>query len=217
MLRNRLLTGATALTVKVLYLTVRFDIQGWERAKLEAWHGPGAIFAFWHNSLMVPLGHESRKGVKAFISSGPDGEYAARVVRSFGIGAVRGSSSRAGSAALLEAIRRSEGNGRFAVTPDGPRGPRYQFQHGTAFLASRSGIPIVPIGIALSRAWKLRSWDRFRIPKPFGRAVMIFGPPIHLSSELDREAVEEARGDLERELHRLSREAAVRAGVAWPD
>lgn len=216
-LRNGFLCGATAWAVRLLYLTVRFDVHGWERAKTEVWDGAGAIYVFWHNSLMLPLGHECRKGFRALISPGKDGEYAARVVRHFGIGSLRGSTSKDGARVLLRALKEREGPVRIAVTPDGPRGPRYVFQIGSAWLASRLQAPVIPIGIAMTRAWKLRSWDRYRIPKPFCRAVFVFGEPVHTPPGLDREGLEAARVDLEKQLHRVSREAAERAGCTWPD
>lgn len=216
-IRNGLLAGMTALAVRLLLRSLRYEVEGWERAKLEGWYGRGVIFAFWHNSLMIPLGHESRRNCRAVMSTGRDGEFAARVVRRFGVGSVRGSTSRGGAPLLLELLRRSERGAIFAVTPDGPRGPRYRFQPGTAYLASRTGLPVVPVGMALSRTWKLRSWDRFRIPRPFARAVMVFGRPEHLSPDLDRGKLEASRVHLEDTLHRLSREAARKAGCAWPD
>jgi hypothetical protein len=215
--RNRALAGATAWAVKLLYLTVRFKVLNWDRAKLQGWHGSGVIYALWHNVLMLPLGHESRIGCHALLSPGRDGEFATRVVARFGVRAIRGSTSRQGVGALLQVIRAAQPGTTFAVTPDGPRGPRYRFQPGAAWLASRTGLPIVPIGIAMDRAWKLRSWDRYRIPKPFCRVHMIFGNPVHVPRELDRTGIEAARLRLEEELFRVSREASHLAGCAWPD
>lgn len=217
--RNGLLTGATSLAVRGLYLTVRFRDDGWERVKAAA-DARGVIFVFWHNGLMIPLGHECRRGVRALISPGRDGEFAARVVRRFGVDAVRGSSSGDGGRALLEAIRSTSANGtapRWAMTPDGPRGPRYVLQAGAAWLASRTGLPVVPIGIAMERAWYLKTWDRYRIPKPFSRVHLVFGEPVDVPSSLSREEVERERARVERALMDASRIAANRAGVAWPD
>lgn len=215
--RNRMLCGATAWAVRGLYLTARFRVRNWERVKLEGWHGNGVIFALWHNVLMIPLGHESRRGCHALMSPGRDGEFAARVVARFGIHAVRGSTSKQAAGALLN-ILRSAGPGRtYAVTPDGPRGPRYRFQPGAAWLASRTGVPVVPLGIAVDRAWKLRSWDRFRIPKPFSTIHLVFADPIRVPPDLDRDRLEAERLRLEAELFRVSREASHLAGVAWPD
>lgn len=217
--RNGFLTGVTSLAVRSLYLTVRFRDDGWERARKAA-SERGVIFVFWHNGLMIPLGHECRRGVRALISPGRDGEFAARVVRRFGVDAVRGSSSGEGGRALLEAVRSTSVTGetpRWAVTPDGPRGPRYVLQAGAVWLAARTGLPIAPIGIAAERAWHLKTWDRYRIPKPFSRVHLVFGEPIAIPAAGTREEVERERIRVERALTEASRTAAARAGVAWPD
>lgn len=217
--RNGFLTGATAVAVRCLYLTVRFRDDGWERAKSVV-ESRGAVFVFWHNGLMIPLGHACRHGVRALISPGRDGEFAARVVRRFGVRAVRGSTSREGARALLLAVREPSSNGttpRWAVTPDGPRGPRYVLQAGAAWLASRTALPVVPIGIAPERAWYLKSWDRYRIPKPFSRVHLVFGEPIDIPPSLSRDALERERVRVELALAEASRAAAARAGAEWPD
>ncbi|NRA96439.1 MAG: lysophospholipid acyltransferase family protein [Planctomycetes bacterium] len=217
--RNNLLTGATSFAVRGLYLTVRFRDDGWEQVKTAA-DARGVIFVLWHSGLMIPLGHECRRGVRALISPGRDGEFAARVVRRFGVEAVRGSSSSAGGRALLEAVRSASANGaptRWALTPDGPRGPRYVLQAGVAWLASRTGLPVVPIGIAAERAWHLKTWDRYRIPKPFSRVHLVFGQPVDVPASLSRGDVERQRARVERALMEASRAAATKAGVPWPD
>lgn len=215
-LRNGVLIGAVSIGVRGLYLTMRFRSQGWERARACA-EGGGVIYVIWHNVLMLPLGHPCRRGVRALVSVGKDGEFAARVIRTFGIGAIRGSTSRAGSRALKEAVEsvNDKAGSRLAVTPDGPRGPRYQFQSGAVWLASVTGLPVVPIGVGITRAWRLRSWDRYRIPKPFSRAEFVFGEPTYVPANLDREQLEEHRARLQTALSDASREAAQKAGVTW--
>ena len=118
----------------------------------------------------------------------------------------------------MEALRSRPRGHSLVVTPDGPRGPRYQAHEGAVFLASRCGLPVVPIGMAFSRSWRLKSWDRFRIAKPFARAQMVFGAPridrrrTSTASGLDRE-----RAWLEGELRALSKAAHDRVGAPWPD
>ncbi|MAG54854.1 MAG: hypothetical protein CMJ83_01030 [Planctomycetes bacterium] len=205
------------MAVRGLYLTVRFHDHGWTRVREEWASERGVILTVWHNSLMIPLGHECRHGVHALISSGRDGEFVARVFRGFGVEALRGSSTRHGLRALREAIRKDSGRGRFAVTPDGPRGPRYSFGPGVTFLASRTGIPVVPVGIAVSRAWHLRTWDRYRIPKPFSIAHLVFGAPRIVPAGARREDLAQQTKHLEADLRSASTEAAEHAGVSWPD
>ena len=118
----------------------------------------------------------NRKGA-ALISASRDGDLLADLVRRFGFDVVRGSSSRRGAAAMLQladVIRR----GRDAViTPDGPRGPAYQIGGGIVFLAQKSGAAVVPIHMEYESCWRLKSWDRFILPRPFSTVRVIFGAP----------------------------------------
>jgi lysophospholipid acyltransferase (LPLAT)-like uncharacterized protein len=200
-----------------LLFTVRYRARGWEEAKALAQGGDGVVYAFWHNVMMMPLGHESRYRTIALVNAGADGLFAARIIRHFGVQATCGHRENHGASAIMEALRARPPGHSLVVTPDGPLGPRYRAQEGAVFLASRSGLPLVPVGMAFTRSWSLRSWDRFRIAKPFAGAEMIFGVPRRFPANLDREGLERERSWLERELHALTGEAHSLAGVPWPD
>lgn len=162
------------------------------------------IYVFWHESLLAPA---SRPGkVNVLISLHSDGEIITRICRFLGFNVVRGSTSRRGGAALLELLQRSR-DAHLAITPDGPRGPRRQMQMGAIYLASRTGLPIVPIGIGFSRAWRAKSWDRFAIPRPFSRIHGVTGTPISVPADLDREGLEEYRRLVESRLAEVTRMA----------
>ena len=148
------------------------------------------ILASWHNRTLY-CGHFFRRrlagsGVRiaALASLSKDGEVFARVARRWGFDVVRGSTSRAGLSAFRQ-MHRLLKRDRISVgtTPDGPRGPMQVAQPGTVMLARTSGAPILPIAYAVDRFWRLRSWDRFVIPKPFARAVMVIGEPIRVTRE----------------------------------
>jgi hypothetical protein len=94
-----------------------------------------------------------------------------------------------------------------AITPDGPRGPRRELAQGAVFLASRMGLPIVPMGLGYDRPWRLKSWDRFAVPRPFSRARGVVGPEIHIPADLDRAGIESHRLAVERILNDLTGEA----------
>ena len=111
----------------------------------------------------------------------------------FGLGAVRGSSSRRGVAALIGLKRALIDGHDVCLTPDGPRGPRYQIQAGFVKLAQASGSPVVPVHVRFSSAWRLKSWDRFVIPKPFSRVVVTFAEAIYVPRDLDDAAFEKER------------------------
>lgn len=216
-LRNKLLIGATAFAVRLLLRTLRIRVEGWERIRDDALRNRGVIFGIWHNTLMLSLRHESCRGVTALVSPGRDGEFATRVIARFGVSTIRGSSSRDSVRALLAIVHRARPGMAFAFTPDGPRGPLYHFQPGAVYSASRSGLPFVPLGIAVSRSWRLRSWDRFRIPKPFARLHLVFGSPEEVPPALSPEGIEAERSKLDLALRRVSELASKKAGTLWPD
>jgi lysophospholipid acyltransferase (LPLAT)-like uncharacterized protein len=152
------------------------------------------IYAFWHESLLAPA--KIRTGVQIMISQSADGELIAQVCRRLGIGVVRGSSSRDGAQGLLDMLRVGGGL-HLALTPDGPRGPRRRVQPGVVLLASCTGLPIVPVGVGFTRAWRARSWDRFAVPWPFSTVVGVLGEPIRVAQQVDRSGLERARAQVE--------------------
>jgi lysophospholipid acyltransferase (LPLAT)-like uncharacterized protein len=215
--RNTAGTVIVAACVKALLLTVRYRAHGWAAAKAIAQGGEGVVYAFWHNVMMMPLGHESRHRTIALVNAGADGTFAARIIRHFGVQAACGRRENHGAGAIMEALKTRPRGHSLVVTPDGPLGPRYRAQEGAVFLAAKSGLHLVPVGMAFSSHWRLRSWDRFRIPKPFARAEMVFGAPRVIPPDIERDGIDRERARLEEELHALSREAHERAGMPWPD
>jgi lysophospholipid acyltransferase (LPLAT)-like uncharacterized protein len=160
--------------------TLRFDID--DRAGVVGTPPtPRYIGALWHNRLLL-LPHVIRTYLPqrhgaALISASRDGALLADLVQRFGFDVVRGSSSRKGVAAMLQLAGVME-NGRDAVmTPDGPRGPAYELEAGIVFLAQKSGAAVVPINMEYSSCWRLKSWDRFILPRPFSRVRVVFGSP----------------------------------------
>ncbi len=146
-------------------------------------HSGGYIYAFWHESILGVLGvGRARHSSAALISRHRDGEYIARVAQRFGYRVVRGSSSRGAAAAVLSLLRQAERT-NLLVTPDGPRGPRRQVQPGLVYLAARSGKPVVPVGVGYAAAWRVRSWDRFALPKPGSLVTAVAGPAIYVPVE----------------------------------
>jgi lysophospholipid acyltransferase (LPLAT)-like uncharacterized protein len=157
--------------------------------------GDAAIGAVWHNRLLIMplvlrrfLSH--RQGA-ALISASRDGAYIAELVQRIGFDVVRGSSSRQGAAAMRQ-LSEVLASGRDAViAPDGPRGPVYELGPGIVLLAQKSGAPVFPAHLEYSSCWRVKSWDRFILPRPFSKVRVIFGPPHYVSptsSEEDFEA-----------------------------
>jgi lysophospholipid acyltransferase (LPLAT)-like uncharacterized protein len=150
------------------------------------------IFAFWHGQLLPLLYLHRGQGVAIVISSHRDGELVAGVAERLGMRAIRGSSTRGAARALLGIVRELESGGEVAITPDGPRGPARQFAAGALVAAQRARAPVIGIGVSASRAWHLRSWDRFMIPKPFARVNVAYSAPTAVAAASAREAEDEA-------------------------
>ncbi len=169
--------------------------------------GEQFIFVFWHNRqvpLIAPY-RTARVPVKALISRHGDGEIIARVIRKFGIGTVRGSSTRGGVVALRRMVRESR-DAHLCITPDGPLGPRYRFQGGAVLLASLSRRPIIGLTWSADRAWQFSSWDRFLLPKPFARIRFRASQPVRVPRPLSDGQLEEFRLLLEKRLSDLTAE-----------
>ena len=162
----------------------------------------------WHNRLLyfpAVFPARVRRNSYALVSSSRDGQYIADLLKFFRIRSLRGSSCRRGVNAQLESIRalKTE-NCVIAVTPDGPRGPRYRLHPGAVHLASVTGVSIVPIGINSSRYWKAGSWDGFRIPKPFSRMTLELGEPIRVKPDLTPPELEAKRLEVEKALREIN-------------
>jgi lysophospholipid acyltransferase (LPLAT)-like uncharacterized protein len=176
--------------------------------------GRPVIYAVWHGRiLMLPYLYGRRRRVHVLTSHSRDGEILSRFVQGFGIRVVRGSSSRGGARALLALARlvREEG-AEILVVPDGPRGPRHVAQPGAVLLAKVTGAPVVPVGFGATPSTVLRSWDAFLVPHPFAQAVVVFGNPIVVPHDADRDLVETKRRELEAALREITAAADRAAG-----
>ncbi len=169
----------TALLVRVVGATLRYeDVYAPGGTRGDIIPGP-TVFAFWHRSLLTCAHRFRGRDIAILISRSFDGELIARTVELLGFRAVRGSSSRGGTSALREMAAAYKAGHRCAFTADGPRGPAMVAQPGPVQLAQLVDAPWVGAFYALpQRAWQLRTWDRFLIPRPFSRVVMTW--PAHI-------------------------------------
>jgi lysophospholipid acyltransferase (LPLAT)-like uncharacterized protein len=169
---------------------------------------PPVIFCLWHNRLaisMIVRRRHSRK-LAALVSASRDGALLAAMLKAFGVEQVRGSSSRRGPQALLEMTSRAESGYDLAVTPDGPRGPRYVVQMGVISLAQVTGLPIIPVTCNTRLKICLKSWDGFQIPLPFSRCELVLNPPILVPRDAGEAKREELRLELQGSLCASSRD-----------
>jgi len=165
------------------------------------------IGALWHNRLLIfPLVlrrfFPQRHGA-ALISASRDGDLLADAVQRFGYDVIRGSSSRMGATAILQLTQVLASGRDVVITPDGPRGPAYELGPGIIFLAQKSGAPVLPINLEYSRCWRLGSWDRFILPRPFAKVRVLISEPHYLKPTGTPEEFEAERRALQHAMMAL--------------
>ncbi|MCP4176551.1 MAG: lysophospholipid acyltransferase family protein [bacterium] len=151
------------------------------------------ITVTWHNRLLyLPLMSKKkyREKTYALVSSSRDGQYVSDLIKLFGVRSIRGSSSKLGLAALNKAVDALNNGNNISITPDGPRGPKYSMSKGPILMASKTGCPILPVTVNASRYWALKSWDNFRIPKPFCKISLVVGEYIKIPPNLTKVEIE---------------------------
>ncbi|MFP5355257.1 MAG: lysophospholipid acyltransferase family protein, partial [Gemmatimonadota bacterium] len=178
--------------VRLLGSTWRMSTRNAEALETVRAGGAPMVIVLWHGELLPILWQHRGQGVSVLISTHADGEIIARICEALGCRTVRGSSSRGGARALLELVRELEAGHEVAVTPDGPRGPRREFAPGAVVAAMRAGVPVIAFGATVDRAWRLRWWDRFVIPKPFARVTIAYSAGERVAATSPREAEAEA-------------------------
>ncbi|MEO0531690.1 MAG: lysophospholipid acyltransferase family protein [Planctomycetota bacterium] len=205
--------------VNVWMRTLRYEAVFADRSldPLEQIGGP-RIYLVWHENLLAPLYLRPYANVAILVSRHRDADVLEAIAHESGFDCVRGSTNRGGVAALRQLAARGEQQ-HLVITPDGPRGPRRQIAAGPIYLASKLQLPIVPIAVAYDRNWRLRSWDRFAVPRPFTVGRVVLGNELHVRGDLDRAGIEQRRAEIERVFLRLSDEVEAWAatGKTRPD
>ncbi len=168
------------------------------------------VYALWHEYFLVPVARFGNPGVAALVSRHSDGQLLGRLLRATGMGVVYGSTNRGGVAAVRELLRIETAH--LAVTPDGPRGPRRVVQPGVVYLASRTARRIVPLGVGCRHPWRVGSWDRFAVPRPFSPVRCLFGQPLAVPPGLPYHSLGPYVARLQSELDRVTA-----AAQEWAD
>jgi len=174
--KDRLIVFIVGLIIRFLRMTVRWQYVG-SSIRPE---NTACIISSWHaRLLMMPLLLGKWQG-PLIISDHKDGELISAVFSKFGLIASRGSSSKGGARALLDVIRQAKQGLSPGITPDGPRGPAQVVKPGIAQISIKSGSPIIPVCYASKSFWRLSSWDKFYIPKPFSKGIVVVGKPLSI-------------------------------------
>lgn len=199
--------------LKLLHSSIRWEyIDNSQLSQKE--ENSAVIFSFWHNRIaMMPgiyrrLVQSSARRCYALISLHGDGRLIADAIKFFGLRSVGGSSTKGGRAAVHRLVAVSKRGFDLAITPDGPRGPKYHCKGGVIAIAQMAERRVFPLGVAVDRFWRLGSWDRMIIPKPFARGIVIVGEPVMIRKD-------GVRGTLRTELEEQMHEVTKRADTFW--
>jgi len=189
--KQEFLAAIAANLARLIFSTIRLRMTDRSGFLTSPPEGP-RIMVFWHNRIPAisigflrhyPRRHPTRKGVSVLTSPSKDGDILAGVMANLGMGSVRGSSSRRGSTAIRELTTLLESGVDLAITPDGPRGPKYSLGPGAVFLSQKTGIPIMLLHARYHNAIRLKTWDSFAIPLPFSRVDITIDPYMTIDPE----------------------------------
>ena len=198
-----------ALPILLLYrATLRIRISGQQRVRQLRREGKGLIYAFWHENMILGMFPHQNWKVYVLVSRHFDGEVITRILHAYGLRTVRGSSTRGGSEAYRWMRYQMKQRGiSVAFTPDGPLGPRRRAKSGVVRLASETGRPIIPIGVAANRYKRLNSWDQLMIVLPFARCRVVYGAPFYVPPLKDAREVQIYQEKLNAVINELDRRA----------
>ena len=177
------------------------------------------IVAVWHQRFLPALAYVTKfRNFEpiVMISQSKDGELAAKIAERLGLVPVRGSSTRGGETALAAILKALKKNPAVIHIVDGPTGPKGLVKPGLISMAQISGAVIVPVIVSVDRAWIMRSWDRFLVPKPFSKVTIEWGPPLAVPQDLDPPQQEEFRAEIERRLSEGYAQADLSSGWEQP-
>lgn len=212
----RLLQAVSAAVIvgliRLLWATYRVEVRGQARIADLVDGGERMILTLWHDSIFAlsPFLQslaDRGVGITYLVSPSRDGDLVVRILDRLGVRAVRGSATRSGVKALHGLYRAIVRDGASTVLlPDGPQGPPRNCKPGSLLLGQLSGAHVVPLACAASATWRLATWDRLRVPRPFARIIAVIGEPFTVPRETSSDELEVLRSRLEGELNELEAE-----------
>lgn len=207
MVRARILSFIGWVLISLWSRTIRMQFVNKSVPDRLASEGKNFIYAFWHGRQFLLFHSHRHTGVVINASESRDGEIQAGILKRFGFNVVRGSSKRKGERALLGLVDGLRKGKNVAIAVDGPRGPIYEVKQGAAYLAGKLDKPIVPVITGASRCWILdKIWDKYLLPVPFTKGVVLYGEPIIVHGKTDDQLEAKCR-ELEEALNRLMSQA----------
>jgi lysophospholipid acyltransferase (LPLAT)-like uncharacterized protein len=201
-----------SLALGALFRTIRCERIGFDPIEARPPLAKPVVFVFWHEQLLPLLYYHRNRAIVSLVSDHRDGEYVARVLAQSGFETVRGSTTRGGVKGLKGLVRAARAGHDLAIAPDGPRGPAKDFKPAALAAARLTGLPVIPVAAHADRAWRLGSWDRLQIPKPFTSVQIAYGAPLDVPRDASEETVAELAGVLADQLNRLGDLIGARGG-----
>ena len=201
--------------LRAFAMTWKFRVSGAEHLRVAASCLPSGSYAqiCWHENILASIVLMRGTKMAPLASLSKDGAIVTAVMEKMKFKTIRGSSSKGGSQAREELVRITADGYLPTITPDGPRGPRRVLKSGVVDIARRAGIPIVPFAAVADRQWVLRkSWDQFRIPKPFATIHVVYGEPVAVPLDAHGSAFGEARARVQLALDSTQAAAETNAG-----
>lgn len=203
---NRVICSLGVFALKLLYKTTRVEIH-----LADPIHDPynpdresECIYSVWHDLLLFPLFINRPRSIAAVVGRHRDGDYVSNILKALKLKAIRGSSSRGGTEAILQAVEEVKDHS-LVITPDGPRGPRRKLKQGCVFIAAQTGIPVVATAFSASRSWKpMGSWTDLVIPKPFSKVYAVTSEPFYVPKNSTREEIAAVMDLIQAEMDRLN-------------
>jgi len=201
---------SVAQYMRLIKRTTRWDVRNAERVSHILGSGNGVIALTWHSRfLMLTAAWEADElDPYVMISRSRDGAVVSGTCKALGLKTIRGSrkkkgKDKGGDAAAAAAMTAVRSGGCVVITPDGPRGPRQRLGEGPLRLARATGAPLMPCTFAVARRKQFSSWDRFVLPKLFGKGMILWGTPVAVPADTSDDALEDIRLSIESEMNAL--------------
>ena len=195
------------VTISVLCKTLKFNFINSDTIKKLNEANQNFVLAFWHGTMIIPWYIHRKKNFVALTSKSKDGDMLANLLRHWKYVVVRGSSSKGGNVALGIMVDYAKNKCSIAITPDGPKGPIHKLKPGAVITAKKSNVPLVLMGIGVSRKKILKSWDKFEIPNFFSKVKVVYSDAIYIDSSLSFEDTSKIIDECEIKLAQLQDEA----------
>lgn len=203
-MKEKIINLILNIIVRFFNMTYRYQIIGNENITKAENSNPFKtyVISVWHQTMFSTLTSSMNVKYALIVSRSKDGDFIANACKGFGHIPARGSSSKGGKEALLEVIKLMKSGMPSAMAVDGPRGPYHEIKPGILEMARLTDSPIIPWSTYPSRTWCFhKSWDKFFIPKPFAKIVIVFGDPIFVPKNVSREEFEVIRAHLTQKMN----------------